>query len=61
MNYLLDTPTFLWFINDDKQLSEKAVDAIVERTSEKYVSIASIWEIAIKLNIGKLEIDFPFN
>ena len=60
MNYLLDTHTFLWFINDDKQLSGKAVSAITDPDAIKYVSMASLWEIAIKLNIGKLELDMPY-
>ena len=61
MKYLLDTHTFLWFITDDKQLSAKATKAIVNPDAAKYVSMASFWEIAIKLNIGKLELDMPFD
>ena len=61
MNYLLDTHTFLWYINDDPQLSKKAVKRISDQDPIKYVSIASLWEIAIKLNIGKIELDFPYS
>lgn len=61
MNYLLDTHTFLWFINDDKQLSGKAINAIANPDAVKYLSMASLWEIAIKLNIGKLELDMPYS
>lgn len=60
MEYLLDTHTFLWFINGDKQLSEKAKNAIQSDDAIKYLSIASIWEIAIKFSLGKLELDIPF-
>ena len=60
MKYLLDTHAFLWFINDDKQLSTKATNAIVDPTAIKYVSIAVFWEVAIKLNIGKLKIGMSF-
>jgi len=60
MDYLLDTHTFLWFINDDRQLSRKASNAIANPDVTKYVSMASFWEIAIKLNIGKIELDMPF-
>jgi PIN domain nuclease of toxin-antitoxin system len=60
VDYLLDTHTFLWFINDDEQLSVKAVEAIADPKAIKYVSMGSLWEIAIKLNIGKLELDFPY-
>ena len=60
MRYLLDTHTFLWFINGDRQLSEKAKKAIDNPDAIKRISIASLWEIAIKLNIGKLKIDMTF-
>ena len=61
MRYLLDTHTFLWFITDDKQLSQKATKVIVNPDAVKYVSMASLWEIAIKLNIGKLELDMSYD
>lgn len=60
MAYLLDTHAFLWFIDDDKQLSEYACHTI--QTAEKvYVSMASIWEIAIKYKLGKLTLSSDFN
>lgn len=61
MEYLLDTPTFLWFINGDAQLSKKAREAIVGPDATRYISIASFWEIAIKVNLGKLSLDMPYN
>ena len=60
MEYLLDTHTFLWFINGDAQLSKKAREAIVDSDAIKYISIASFWEIAIKVNLGKLSLDMPY-
>lgn len=60
MEYLLDTHTFLWFINGDSQLSEKAKNVIMDPESEKYISIASFWEIAIKVNLGKLSLDMNY-
>jgi len=60
MEYLLDTHTFLWFINGDAQLSKKAREAILDPDAIKYISIASFWEIAIKLNLGKLSLDIPY-
>lgn len=60
MEYLLDTHTFLWFINGDAQLSKKAREAIVDPDAIKYVSIVSFWEIAIKLNFGKLSLGIPY-
>ena len=60
MDYLLDTHTLLWYLTDDPQLSSKAKNAINNPDTNKYVSIASIWEIAIKLSIGRLELSMPF-
>ncbi len=60
MEYLLDTHTFLWFINGDEQLSQKAKDAITSPDAIKYISIISFWEIAIKVNLGKLKLDMAF-
>lgn len=54
MNLLLDTHSFLWFFEGNAMLSRKAKKAIENVENNKFVSIASIWEIAIKLSIGKL-------
>ena len=61
MEYLLDTHTFLWFINGDAQLSKNAREAIGNPDAIKYISIASFWEVAIKVNLGKLSLDMPYN
>ena len=61
MDLLLDTHAFLWFIAGDKHLPEIIVDKIVDPANKCYVSIASIWEIAIKLSLEKLEINGGFN
>ncbi len=60
MNLLLDTHAFLWFISGDDQLTLKAVNKIAESDNKCFVSIASIWEIVIKLSINKLEIKGGF-
>ncbi len=60
MNNLLDTHTFIWFINGDNYLSSVARNAI-ENAAENYISIASLWEIAIKISLGKLEMVGTFD
>ena len=55
MNLLLDTHTLIWFLNGDEKLSNKAKSAIEDTKNSKIVSIASIWEIAIKLSIEKFK------
>lgn len=54
--FLLDTHAFLWFLSGDEKLSQQARSSIENTDHIKYISIASIWEIAIKLNLGKLEL-----
>lgn len=61
MNNLLDTHTFIWFIERDARLSENARKAIERNDVENFVSIASFWEIAIKISLGKLELKTPFS
>lgn len=56
MNYLLDTHTFLWFLEGNNTLSSKARIIIENADNTIYVSIASIWEIAIKISISKLKL-----
>ncbi|MFN4871353.1 MAG: type II toxin-antitoxin system VapC family toxin [Pseudanabaena sp.] len=56
MKLLLDTHAFLWFIEGNQNLSLTAQNAIESPTNQRYLSIASLWEIAIKVSIGKLEI-----
>ena len=56
MKVLLDTHTFLWFIQGNDNLSDIARASIEDLKNQKFVSTASLWEIAIKVSIGKLEI-----
>lgn len=60
MKLLLDTHAFLWFIEDSPRLSSSARD-LLESDSELLLSIASLWEIAIKISLGKLTLLEPFN
>jgi PIN domain nuclease of toxin-antitoxin system len=61
MEILLDTHALIWFINGDNQLSENAKKLIKTTQNKCFISIASIWEIAIKMSIGKLEISNGFD
>ena len=56
MHLLLDTHIYLWWLMNDRHLSAKARSLIMD--AEKiYVRSASIWEAAIKKNLGKLDVD----
>ena len=60
MRFLIDTHTFLWFVTDDPKLSAHALGFIESETNEAILSMASLWEIAIKFSIGKLKLHKPF-
>lgn len=59
MNVLLDTHAFLWFSADDARLSPVARSAIQDPANQVYLSLASVWEMAIKLSLGKLRLRRP--
>lgn len=61
MRLLLDTHAFLWFITADAQLSSAAESAIRKPGNEAFLSTASVWEIAIKVSLGKLPIPLPLD
>jgi len=61
MAYLIDTHTLLWHFNGDNQMSISAMEILKDNKQKKYTSIASVWEIAIKMSIGKLLLEFSFN
>ncbi len=54
--YLIDTCAFLWFLDDNLSLSANARE-VIEKSDRLYLSIASLWEIAIKKTIKKLDIE----
>lgn len=60
MRVLLDTHAFLWFIAGSPMLSQSAKTCIEDAANEKLISIASIWEMAIKISIGRLSLSEPF-
>jgi PIN domain nuclease of toxin-antitoxin system len=60
MNILLDTHTFLWFVADDQRLSNKARALIEAEENQPFLSIASLWEMAIKVSLGKLKFEQPY-
>ena len=59
MTLLLDTHAYLWWLAGDIRLGGDARRAISEPDSEIFVSVASLWEIAIKAGIGRLKADVP--
>lgn len=60
MRCLLDTHSLIWFIGGDTQLGVDARQLIDDEENQIYISIASLWEMAIKFSIGKLNLEQPF-
>jgi PIN domain nuclease of toxin-antitoxin system len=60
MILLLDTHTFIWYVTDNSRLSNQVLEFINDENNEILLSIASLWEIAIKQNLGKLSSNQPF-
>jgi PIN domain nuclease of toxin-antitoxin system len=54
MKVLVDTHTFIWALLQDHRLSPKSKQVLSSDDSELYFSLASLWEIAIKIKTGKL-------
>jgi len=60
MRLLLDTHSFLWFINGSENLSATGRTLIEDASNQPFLSVASLWEMVIKLSLGKLSLAQPF-
>ena len=56
MQLLLDTHTFLWWVDDAPELSRRARSAIADPRNECLLSLASCWEMVIKTGLGRLKL-----
>lgn len=61
MNIILDTHAFIWFIEGNSKLSNNSKIEIEKPSNNRYLSVASIWEIAIKKSLNKLKTKFSFS
>lgn len=59
MKLLLDTHTFIWWDSEPARLSPRALALLTERQNTLLLSVISIWEIQIKLQLGKLRLAVP--
>ncbi len=57
MKILLDTHTFIWFVEGSIELSSSARRIIENIGNQHYISIASLWEMSIKVGLGKLTLE----
>ena len=61
MNFLLDTHAFIWFMEGSGFLPRSSRQAIEDINNNCFISIASIWEIAIKHSLGNLKLSAEFS
>lgn len=61
MRALLDTHTFLWFAGGSSRLGMNAHTIIEDKSTRCAISIASLWEMAIKIALGRLDVGEPFS
>jgi len=59
MQLLIDTHILIWFLEGNKLLSKSRRQIVADSQNNVFVSIASLWEIAIKISIGKLTLAKP--
>jgi len=59
MRLLLDTHTLLWFVSNHPDLSPNAAQIIGDPANQKIVSVVSLWEITIKVSLGRLNLTLP--
>jgi len=59
LKLLLDTHTFLWFIGGNDELGQNVQLLIENSINECFLSVANLWEMAIKISIGRLKLEIP--
>jgi PIN domain nuclease of toxin-antitoxin system len=57
---LLDTYALIWSVDDPTKLADKAAESINDPANDLLLSAASIWELSIKVSLGKLRLSLPF-
>jgi len=56
VKYLLDTHAFIWWDNEPEKLSTQVLTLCHESNSQLFLSMASLWEMQIKIQLGKLKL-----
>jgi len=61
MNYLLDTHAFIWWISGASQWPASVTEWMSQASGSIWISVASLWEMSIKIRLGKLKMPDPFD
>lgn len=59
MKLLLDTHTFIWWVIEPTKISAQALGLLQDQSNDLFLSVVSVWEMQIKLQIGKLKFNLP--
>jgi PIN domain nuclease of toxin-antitoxin system len=59
MKLLLDTHIFIWWADQPERLSQAALSALEDEANELVLSVVSVWEMQIKIQLGKLKLSVP--
>src|SRR6266550_3726229 len=59
MKLLLDTHIFIWWADQPEELSDAALSPLEDEANELLLSVASVWEMQIKIQLGKLKLSLP--
>jgi len=59
MRLLLDTHIFIWWADQPERLSPAALPALEDEANELLLSVASVWEMQVKIQLGKLKLNLP--
>jgi PIN domain nuclease of toxin-antitoxin system len=59
MKLLLDTHTFIWWDSDPDKLSPRVLNHCLDGQHSLMLSVASVWEMQVKLQLGKLKLTLP--
>ncbi|MCG2684183.1 MAG: type II toxin-antitoxin system VapC family toxin, partial [Planctomycetales bacterium] len=61
MKLLFDTHAFIWWDSEPSRLSSRVLALCQDRTNSLYLSVASVWEMQIKSQLGKLKLNTPLD
>jgi len=61
VNYLIDTHAFIWWITGESRLPQAVQQTLTEAGGSVWFSAASLWEMALKIKLGKLKMPDPFD
>ena len=61
MKYLLDTHAIIWLIDESSKMPQKIKDIIINSENQIFISSVSLWEIALKVNLNKLNLNMGLN